>query len=39
MIVDGGIVAVKQGGCGDNADFVLRLIGSDLRDLGHEKTP
>ena len=30
MIVDGGVVAVEEGGGGDDADFVLRLVGSDL---------
>ena len=34
--VDGGIMAVKEGGGSDDADFVLRLVGSDLR---HETTP
>ena len=28
--VDGGVVAVKQAGCGDDADFVLRLVGGLL---------
>ena len=36
MIVDGGIMAVEQRNGGNDTNFMLRLVGSDLR---HEITP